>query len=47
MADDKQKHLVFAILEFLQTSINNGTIKQDDAEGIEGTLCFNLPSGNH
>ncbi|KAF9350912.1 hypothetical protein BGX34_000915 [Mortierella sp. NVP85] len=35
MADDKQKHLVFAILEFLQTSINNGTIKQDDAEGIE------------
>jgi len=37
MADDKQKHLVFSILEFLQTSINNGTIKQDDAEGVEGT----------
>ncbi|KAG0243414.1 hypothetical protein B0O80DRAFT_450038 [Mortierella sp. GBAus27b] len=35
MADDKQKHLVFAILEFLQTSINNDTIKQDDTEGIE------------
>ncbi|KAF9947498.1 hypothetical protein BGZ65_008761, partial [Modicella reniformis] len=35
MADDKQKHLVFAILEFLQTSLKNGTIKQDDAEGIE------------
>ncbi|KAF9930037.1 hypothetical protein FBU30_000950 [Linnemannia zychae] len=35
MADEKQKHLVFSILEFLQTSLNNGTIKQDDAEGIE------------
>ncbi|KAF9133053.1 hypothetical protein BGW39_010743 [Mortierella sp. 14UC] len=35
MADEKQKHLVFSILEFLQTSISNGTIKQDDAEGIE------------
>ncbi|KAK3847871.1 MAG: hypothetical protein J3R72DRAFT_416563 [Linnemannia gamsii] len=35
MADEKQKHLVFSILEFLQTSINNGTIKQDDSEGIE------------
>ncbi|KAF9902272.1 hypothetical protein EC991_005067 [Linnemannia zychae] len=35
MADEKQKHLVFSILEFLQTSINNGTIKQDDTEGIE------------
>ncbi|KAF9434440.1 hypothetical protein BGZ76_008020 [Entomortierella beljakovae] len=35
MADEKQKHLVFSILEFLQTSINNGTIKEDDSEGIE------------
>ncbi|KAG0046111.1 hypothetical protein BGZ83_008706 [Gryganskiella cystojenkinii] len=35
MADDKQKHLVFSILEFLQTSIGNGTIKADDAEGVE------------
>ncbi|KAF9357299.1 hypothetical protein BGX26_003948 [Mortierella sp. AD094] len=35
MADEKQKHLVFSILEFLQTSLNNGTIKQDDSEGIE------------
>ncbi|KAF9163389.1 hypothetical protein DFQ27_002916 [Actinomortierella ambigua] len=35
MADEKQKRLVFSILEFLQTSINNGTIKQDDQEGIE------------
>ncbi|KAF9198787.1 hypothetical protein BGZ49_000289 [Haplosporangium sp. Z 27] len=35
MADEKQKHLVFSILEFLQTSINNGTIKQDDSESIE------------
>jgi hypothetical protein len=38
MADEKQKHLVFSILEFLQTSLNNGTIKQDDSEGIEGTF---------
>lgn len=45
MADDKQKHLVFAILEFLQTSLNNGTIKQDDAEGIDGMLHCNLPRG--
>ncbi|KAF9139386.1 hypothetical protein BGX30_008022 [Mortierella sp. GBA39] len=35
MADEKQKHLVFSILEFLQTSLNNGTIKQDDSEGVE------------
>ncbi|KAI1295244.1 hypothetical protein EDD11_007882 [Mortierella claussenii] len=35
MADDKQKHLVFSILEFLQTSVNNGTIKPDDSEGVE------------
>ncbi|KAG0239725.1 hypothetical protein BGW41_007525 [Actinomortierella wolfii] len=35
MADEKQKRLVFSILEFLQTSISNGTIKQDDHEGIE------------
>ncbi|KAG0216146.1 hypothetical protein BGX33_000410 [Mortierella sp. NVP41] len=35
MADEKQKHLVFSILEFLQTSLNNGTIKEDDSEGIE------------
>ncbi|KAF9578269.1 hypothetical protein BGW38_006024, partial [Lunasporangiospora selenospora] len=35
MADEKQKHLVFSILEFLQSSLGNGTIKADDAEGIE------------
>lgn len=39
MADDKQKHLVFSILEFLQASLNNGTIKEDDSEGIEGINC--------
>jgi hypothetical protein len=43
MADDKQKHLVFSILEFLQTSINNGTIKQDDAEGVEGIALTSVP----
>lgn len=40
MADDKQKHLVFSILEFLQASLNNGTIKEDDSEGIEGKRCW-------
>ncbi|CAO3568319.1 unnamed protein product [Mortierella alpina] len=35
MADDKQKHLVFSILEFLQASLDNGTIKPDDSEGVE------------
>lgn len=38
MAEDKRKRLAFAICDYLQESISNGTIKEDDAEGIEGTL---------
>merc|ERR1712093_205269 len=34
MADKKQR-LVYSILEFLQASMDDGTIKQDDKEGIE------------
>ncbi|RUS30077.1 hypothetical protein BC938DRAFT_479878 [Jimgerdemannia flammicorona] len=34
MADNK-KHLVFSILEFLNKSVTDGTIKPDDVEGIE------------
>ncbi|TPX57793.1 hypothetical protein PhCBS80983_g03579 [Powellomyces hirtus] len=34
-AADKPKRLAFAICDYLQESIANGTIKQDDAEGIE------------
>ncbi|KAG9303391.1 hypothetical protein G9A89_013717 [Geosiphon pyriformis] len=32
---DKKKRLVFSILQFLESSIKDGTIKQDDVEGIE------------
>ncbi|KAJ3291121.1 hypothetical protein HK104_006325 [Borealophlyctis nickersoniae] len=35
MADEKRKRLAFAICDYLQQSITNGTIKEDDAEGIE------------
>ncbi|KAJ3081928.1 hypothetical protein HK102_002029 [Quaeritorhiza haematococci] len=35
MAEVKRKKLAFAICEYLQQSIKNGTIKEDDAEGIE------------
>jgi small glutamine-rich tetratricopeptide repeat-containing protein alpha len=34
MADKKQK-LVLSVLEFLQGSIADGTVKQDDVEGLE------------
>jgi hypothetical protein len=34
MADKKQK-LVLSIIEFLETSITDGSIKGDDKEGIE------------
>jgi hypothetical protein len=34
MADKKQK-LVLSVLDFLQTSIADGTVKQDDVEGLE------------
>ncbi|CCO27882.1 similar to Hsc70 cochaperone SGT [Rhizoctonia solani AG-1 IB] len=34
MADKKQK-LVLSIIEFLETSVTDGSIKSDDKEGIE------------
>jgi hypothetical protein len=34
MADRKQK-LVLSIVEFLQQSIQDGTVKQDDTESLE------------
>ncbi|KAJ3050882.1 hypothetical protein HK097_008147, partial [Rhizophlyctis rosea] len=35
MVDDKKKRLAFAICEYLQQSIQDGSIKSDDAEGME------------
>ena len=32
---DIKKRLVFSILQFLQQSINDGTIKEEDKEGVE------------
>ena len=32
---DKNQRLVLAILDFLNTSIDNGTVKADDKEGLE------------
>lgn len=39
MAEKKQK-LVLSIIEFLETSISDGSIKSDDKEGIEiASVC--------
>ncbi|TPX33321.1 hypothetical protein SmJEL517_g03773 [Synchytrium microbalum] len=35
MADEKRKKLVFAICEFLQKSIKDKSVKEDDIEGLE------------
>jgi hypothetical protein len=44
MAEKKQK-LVLSIIEFLETSITDGSIKSDDKEGIEvASVC---PAKNH
>ncbi len=32
---DIKKRLVFSILQFLQQSIKDGTIKEEDTEGVE------------
>jgi small glutamine-rich tetratricopeptide repeat-containing protein alpha len=32
---EKQQRLVFSILEFLNQSINDGTVKADDKESLE------------
>lgn len=38
MASENKKALVFSILEFLKKSCDDGTIGQDDQEGIEGKI---------
>ncbi|KAJ3110056.1 hypothetical protein HDU96_006946 [Phlyctochytrium bullatum] len=40
---DSKKRLAFAICDFLSTSIKNGVIKEDDAEGIEGWTSAKHP----
>lgn len=40
MSDKKQK-LVLSIIDFLETSISDGSIKSDDKEGIEiASVCL-------
>jgi hypothetical protein len=36
--EDKKKRLAFAVLEFLQTSIQDQTISSDNAESVEGWI---------
>lgn len=38
MATENKKALVYSILEFLKKSCDDGTIGQDDVEGIEGAV---------
>lgn len=42
----RKKRLVFGILDFLQTSIDDGTIRADDKESVEvaSTSSFSVPS---
>jgi small glutamine-rich tetratricopeptide repeat-containing protein alpha len=37
---DKDKSLVLAIIDFLDKSIQDGTVKQDDREGLEVASAF-------
>jgi hypothetical protein len=37
---DKDKSLVLAIIDFLDKSIQDGTVKQDDREGLEIASAF-------
>lgn len=39
MADKKQQ-LVLSIIDFLNQSIDDGTVKQDDKEGLEVASAF-------
>jgi hypothetical protein len=32
---EKQQQLVFSIIDFLKHSLDDGTVKQDDKEGLE------------
>lgn len=42
MATENKKALVYSILEFLKKSCDDGTIGQDDVEGIEGAVYILL-----
>ena len=37
---EKQKQLVYSIIEFLEQSIQDGTVKADDQEGLEVASAF-------
>ena len=39
---DKEKSLVLAIIDFLDKSIQDGTVKQDDREGLEVASASNF-----
>lgn len=43
MSDIKKKTLVFSILDFLKTSVEDGTIKGDDKEGVDVASQFRSP----
>lgn len=36
MATDNKKALVYSIMEFLEKSCKDGSVKEDSVEGIEG-----------
>lgn len=37
---EKQQRLVYSIIEFLNQSIQDGTVKADDQEGLEVASAF-------
>jgi hypothetical protein len=37
---DKKQQLVLSIIDFLNKSIDDGTVKQDDREGLEVASAF-------
>jgi hypothetical protein len=37
---EKQQQLVYAIIEFLNQAIQDGTVKADDQEGLEVASVF-------
>jgi len=39
---EKQQRLVYAIIEFLNQSVKDGTVKADDQEGLEVASMFYL-----
>ena len=40
---EKQQRLVYSIIEFLNQSIQEGTIKADDQEGVEVASAYYGP----